>query len=109
MSKRKNLIVILIALAISLACELLLFNYRPLTSLGREWTPLPTPVITDNLADGNTVTLQFNDLDMQIRQCHVAVALYNADGEPVGANLVIMYTDDGHSDLYRAGAVRYTL
>lgn len=109
MNKRKTLFFALIALAISLACELLLFNFRPLTSLGREWTPLPAPEITDDLAGGKTLTLRFYGVDRKIRQCHVAVAVYDRDGNTVGTNLVIQYTDDGHSDLYRAGSVRYTL
>lgn len=109
MNKRKSLLFALIAAVLALVCELLLFNFKPLTSMGRTWLPLTAPVISDDLAEGQTLTLAYYGLDWQVRQCHVAVSVWDKDGNTVGTTLVILYSDDGNRDAYRAGSVRYTL
>ncbi|MBO4419162.1 MAG: hypothetical protein J5789_05000 [Oscillospiraceae bacterium] len=107
MNRRKLLLFALVALALSLACELLIFNLKPLASQGDAWTPLPAPKISGDLAADRQLTLQFNGLNRELRWCHIAIDVRDKDGTPVATSLVIYYSDDGNRTAYRAGTVSY--
>ncbi len=108
MNKRRILRVFPVLLAVALACELLIFNLKPLCSLGRSWTALPEPVITGSLAEDCQLSLQYNQLNRVIDWCHISVDVRDSAGNTVETELVIQYSDDGSQSAYPAGTVRYT-
>lgn len=103
----KTLLVVLAALALTAVCELMLFNRLSVFSLGREWTPLPTPGVTGDLAADCTLTLSFRNVEAPVSSCHLELAVRDDAGKPVTVNLRLSISDDGSSELYFAGNVSY--
>lgn len=103
----KTLLVVLAALALAAVCELLLFNRLSVCSLGREWTPLPAPGVSGDLAADRALTLSFRNIGAPVSSCHLEIAVRDADGEPVATNLHLSISDDGSSGFQSAGDVSY--
>ena len=59
MNKLKRILPVLAALVLALLLEVFAFNWRSVFSLGGEWTPLPEPAVTDDLAAKKYVNLTF--------------------------------------------------
>lgn len=109
MNKGKRLWLLPLFLAISLACELLVFNLKPLTSLGGSWTALPKPEISGSLTEGKKLTLLYSGLNQRIDWAHIAIEVQDKTGKTVETVLAVKYSDDGNDAIYRAGTLRYTL
>lgn len=98
---------VLIAVALSLCCELLIFNWKAVFSIGREWTPLPSPSISGDLAEDGKLALFYFGLDRDIRWCHFDIRVLDAEGEPVKTDYIVRISDEGNKSIYIAGEISY--
>lgn len=109
MSKRiKALFPIAAALVLALLCELLVFNTKALTGRGGEWTPLPAPEISGDLAENKYLTLTFRALNTEIRRCHILIEIRDEGGNTAATSFTVSISDDGNAAPYKAGTVSYT-
>ena len=108
MNKRGTLWALLAALGLALVCELLVFNWRAVFSLGQgDWTPLPEPTVSGDLARDGELALFFYDLDREVSWCHLDLEVRDAEGLPVVTDFTLNLSDEGSQRLYRAGEIRY--
>ncbi len=108
MSKRgKSLLALLVCLVLTLALELLLFNWRSVFSPGRPWTPLQEPKVSGDLAQDKAVALFFYDLDREIRWGHIDIEVRNSEGRPVTTQFSLNLCDEGNKEMYTAGEISY--
>ena len=96
------------ALVLALLCELLLFNGKALLTLGKEWTALPEPTVSDNTAEGKPAYFGFYELDREFRWLHLLAEVRNAQGQTVPTELTVYLSDEGHREYYKAGSLSYT-
>ena len=108
MNKLKKIIfVFLIAIIAAVICELLLFNYKSLTTKGARWNPLPEPEITEDESD-NLETIVFKNINRSVDYLHLNIMILNNDSKPLPTEFSIFLLDEGNSAFYRAGTVSYT-
>ncbi len=107
MNKLKRILPILAALVLALLLEVFAFNWRSVFSLGGEWTPLPEPAVTDDLASQKNVNLTFKSLYRDIRWCHIDIEVRDGAGNPVPTRFDVSLSDEGSHKAYKAGSVLY--
>ena len=104
---RRAPLLLLAALALTLLCELALFNWKALLTLGQSWEALPSPTVSGDLAEERSLALFYNDLNREIRWCHIGIEVRNAKGEVVPTRFILRLSDEGSSEVYQAGEVSY--
>ncbi|MBQ1371768.1 MAG: hypothetical protein IIY70_02435 [Oscillospiraceae bacterium] len=107
--RKRILTALVIPLALALLCELLLFNFSALTSLGKSWTPLPAPEVTGELATDKRVSMKFQGLDQEVQRLHLAIEVIDDEGW-TGAHLSTLklnFSDEGNVISYSAGKVEF--
>lgn len=103
----RPLALILGALLLTLAVELVVFNRKALFTGSQAWVPLPEPEITGDLAEDGKVTLSYQRLDREIRHCHFDIEVLDEDGAAVVTTFTVMITDEGNKNSYPAGTIAY--
>ena len=69
-ARRKGLLFAAAALVLALLCELLVFNLKAVSSLGRQWTPLPELQYSGDFAQGEKLRLEYTGLEQQLDWGH---------------------------------------
>lgn len=106
-ARRKGLLFAAAALVLALLCELLVFNLKAVSSLGRQWTPLPEPQYSGDFAQGEKLRLEYTGLEQQLDWGHVLIEVRNGKGEPAATELTLFLSDEGNRSFYEAGSVCY--
>ena len=103
----KKLLPFLAALILALVLELLLFNWKAVFSGRQDWTSLPEPKVSGDLAEDKSVAFFFYDLDRDVSWCHLDLQVRDKDGRPVQTALTVNVSDEGNERIYTAGEVAY--
>ena len=98
-----------LALALALGIELLGFNCKALFTLGREWQPLPEPIVTDRLEERGALELVFELPEVPVETCHLLLVVQNAKGRNLETSFTVWLRDEGSAvQYYKAGTVSYS-
>ena len=103
----KKLLPYLAALILALILEVFLFNWKAVFSGKQEWTPLPEPKISGDLAQDKSIAFFFYDLDRDVSWCHIDVRVMDKDGKPVPTALTVNVSDEGNARVYTVGETAY--
>ena len=106
-ARRKGLLFAAAALVLALLCELLVFNLKAVSSLGKDWIPLPEPVGSGDIARDETLRLEFSGLDRRLDRAHILIEVRDGKGALVPTELTVFLSDEGHRSFYEAGSVSY--
>ena len=103
----KKLLPFLAALILALVLELLLFNWKAVFSGRQDWTSLPEPKVSGDLAEDKSVAFFFYDLDRDVSWCHLDLQVRDKDGRPVQTALTVNVSDEGNERIYTVGEAAY--
>jgi len=103
---KKAILALSVAMIAAVLCELLVFNFKAVTSIGAEWRDLPEAEFVGDPAKKGYIL--FRGVDAETGYVHVNLVITDAVNRPMQTAFEVYITDEGSSSFYRVGDVEYT-
>lgn len=105
---RKTVLALSIAMIAAVLCEMLIFNFRSLRTVGSRWEALPEPEIVADTSSSTGEAFVFHDVNSEVDYIHLYISVVDSAGKQKPAEFVVYVSDEGNAAFYRAGTVSYT-